>query len=386
MAEINPLNRGNVNSNPSQKSSVSAKQTKESLFTKLDKDKNGMISTRELYEAGYRGSDLTAMQDAIFKAERNVNKWMRIDADRNGLTDNIEQAMWDNHNENGGHLDGDLTAEEFAKKYNLKKSPEYEGMNFEEWCRHWIEDENPMVGIKEGVKKQFGKDLTEEETQLLYDAMKMQANRWLFKENSLYGRLNLDAYTRLATPEQADSCCGGDISKPPMADKNSCALVFPALIKEGDTNSAEQVKNRLAWAAFKALPQEEVDAMPQFLYRKYQEDWHEMRNMTAADFRALLKPENSAAREKFEQTSNMTVRQITDYIDIVEHATGKSFDGNDWSIDTETFHNKIMDELNGTGEDDTLLEGKTRADIPPEKQEWLKYLEEHGMLLEQFKD
>ena len=46
MAEINPLNRGNVNSNPSQKSSVSAKQTKESLFTKLDKDKNGMISTQ----------------------------------------------------------------------------------------------------------------------------------------------------------------------------------------------------------------------------------------------------------------------------------------------------------------------------------------------------
>ena len=35
--------------------------------------------------------------------------------------------------------------------------------------------------------------------------------------------------------------------------------------------------------------------------------------------------------------------------------------------------------------DETLLEGKTRADVPPEKQEWLNYLEQHGLLLEQFK-
>ena len=35
--------------------------------------------------------------------------------------------------------------------------------------------------------------------------------------------------------------------------------------------------------------------------------------------------------------------------------------------------------------DETLLEGKTRADVPPEKQKWLNYLEQHGLLLEQFK-
>ena len=77
--------------------------------------------------------------------------------------------------------------------------------------------------------------------------------------------------------------------------------------------------------------------------------------------------------------------KILDYIDIIERSTGKNFDGNDWSVDTQTFFSKILPELNGTAGDETLLEGKTRADVPPEKQKWLNYLEQHGLLLEQFK-
>ena len=386
MTEINPINSaGQYSDQKTQKPVSKDTHIKESLFTKLDKDKNGVISDKELYDAGYRGRDLTAMSDAIFKAERNVNKWMRIDANRDGSTDNIEDAKWENHNTDGGHLNGDLTTEEFGKKYNIKKNSNYKGNDFEDWCKQWIEDKNPMVGIKEGIKKQFGKDLTEEETQLLYDAMKMQANRWLFKDNALYGRLNLDAYTRLATPEQTESCCGGDVSTPPMAPQNSCALVFGALAKEGDTNSAEDIKNRLAWAAFRALPKEETDSMSPVQYKMYQAEWNAVRDMKASDFRALLKPENKAARENFEKTSNMTVQQIVDYIDIIERSTGKSFDSNDWSVDTQTFFRKILPELNGTDGDDTILKGKTRADVPPEKQEWLNYLEQHNMLLDQFK-
>ena len=73
------------------------------------------------------------------------------------------------------------------------------------------------------------------------------------------------------------------------------------------------------------------------------------------------------------------------YIDIIEKATDKNFDSEDWSVDVATFHNKIMDVINGVEGDETILEGKTRADVLPEKQAWLKYLEEHNMLLDQFK-
>ena len=386
MTEINPINSaGQYSDKKTQKTDSKDTHIKESLFTKLDKDKNGSISREELKAAGYTGKDLVAMEDAIFKAERNVNKWMRIDLDGNGEIDNVEDAKWTNHNTDGGHLNGDLTTGEFGKKYNIKKNSTYKGDDFESWCKTWIEDDNPMVGIRAGAKEFYGRELTEEETQLLYDAMKMQANRWLFKENALYGRLNLDAYTRLATPVQTDSCCGGDLSKPPMAPQNSCALVFGSLEADSDTNSASEMKNRLAWAAFKALPKEETDAMTSAMYRMYQAEWKELRNMKASDFRALLKPENSAARQKFEKNSNMTVQQIVDYIDIVERSTGKNFDSNDWSVDTQTFFRKILPELNGTDGDDTILKGKTRADVPPEKQEWLNYLEQHNMLLDQFK-
>ena len=108
--------------------------------------------------------------------------------------------------------------------------------------------------------------------------------------------------------------------------------------------------------------------------------------MKASDYRNLLKPENEAARKNFEATSNMTVQQIVDYIDIVESSTGKDYDSDDWSIDVNIFYEKIMPKLNGTYGDDVILQYKTRADIPPEKQEWLKYLEEHNLLLDQFKE
>ena len=120
-------------------------------------------------------------------------------------------------------------------------------------------------------------------------------------------------------------------------------------------------------------------------YAAYQQDWQELRNMKAEDFRALLQPENKAKLEKFEENSNMTVKQIVDYIDIDEKTTGKPYDSDDWTISNKDFHDKIMPELNGTAGDDKILEGKTRADIPADKQELLNYLESHGLLLDQFK-
>ena len=398
MTEINPIGNNSSQISKNELKASADKSMKESLFTKLDKNKDGYITDYELAQAGYSGKELYAMSDALFMAQRNVNKWIMLDKDKNGLQSNIEAKMWDIHNTDQNHKIGELTPEQFAKKYNMEFVPNESFGNFEDWCKEWIETDNPMQGIKTIVKNRYGKEMTDEESQLLYDVMKAQANRWLFKTDALYNTLNNSAYTRLVTDEQTVSCCGGDISKPPigeqpklnpdgtLADAESCSLIFSTLTDEGDSNSADEMKNRLAWAAFKTVPDIEAAKMSPEEYKAYQERWEQLRNMKASDFRELLKPENKAELEKFEQTSNMTVKQIVDYIDIVESATGKDFDSDDWSVDSKMFHRNIMEHVNGTSGDETLFNGKTRADIPPERQDWLNYLEEHNLLLDQFKE
>lgn len=397
MTEINPVFGLGSSHRSSKTSSTKSAQTNESLFTKLDKNKDGKISKEELLSAGYSEQKANAILEAIYFANRDTNKWFSYDKSQNGTIDNVEDEMWRVHNTDDNHKIGDLTPEQFAKKYNLSLVADDKGSSFEAWCQDWIENEDPMIGIKAMMQDRYGVELNQDETQLLYDTMKMQANRWLLKEPTLYNRLNNSAYTRLATSDELVSCCGGDISKPPigeqpklkpdgtLADAKSCSFVFSSLKDENSVNTSEEVKNRLAWAAFKTIPETQVAKMSKVEYAQYKADWENVRGMKASDFRDLLKPENKAQLEKFEATSNMTVKQIVDYIDIMEQSTGKSFDSEDWSVDADVFHNKVMQKLNGTDGDDALLNGKTRADVLPDKKEWLDYLESHGMLLEQFK-
>lgn len=397
MTEINPVFGLGSSQRSIKTSSPKSTQINESLFTKLDKNKDGKISKEELLSAGYTEQKANAMLEAIYFANRDTNKWFSYDKSQNGTIDNVEDEMWRVHNTDDNHKIGDLTPEQFAKKYNLSLVADDKGSSFEAWCQDWIENEDPMIGIKAMMQDRYGVELNQDETQLLYDTMKTQANRWLLKEPTLYNRLNNSAYTRLATSDELVSCCGGDISKPPigeqpklkpdgtLADAKSCSFVFSSLKDENSVNTSEEVKNRLAWAAFKTIPETQVAKMSKVEYAQYKADWENVRGMKAFDFRALLKPENKAQLEKFEATSNMTVKQIVDYIDIMEQSTGKSFDSEDWSVDADVFHNKVMQKLNGTDGDDALLNGKTRADVLPDKKEWLDYLESHGMLLEQFK-
>ena len=397
MTEINPVFGLGSSQRSIKTSSPKSTQINESLFTKLDKNKDGKISKEELLSAGYTEQKANAMLEAIYFANRDTNKWFSYDKSQNGTIDNVEDEMWRVHNTDDNHKIGDLTPEQFAKKYNLSLVADDKGSSFEAWCQDWIENEDPMIGIKAMMQDRYGVELNQDETQLLYDTMKTQANRWLLKEPTLYNRLNNSAYTRLATSDELVSCCGGDISKPPigeqpklkpdgtLADAKSCSFVFSSLKDENSVNTSEEVKNRLAWAAFKTIPETQVAKMSKVEYAQYKADWENVRGMKAFDFRALLKPENKAQLEKFEATSNMTVKQIVDYIDIMEQSTGKSFDSEDWSVDADVFHNKVMQKLNGTDGDDALLNGKIRADVLPDKKEWLDYLESHGMLLEQFK-
>ena len=120
-------------------------------------------------------------------------------------------------------------------------------------------------------------------------------------------------------------------------------------------------------------------------YNNYHQQYLQMRNKKASDFRELLKPENTQKRADFEKNSAMTVQQIVDYIDIVEQQIGVgNFDKEDWSVDAEQY-TQITFAINGTTGDETRLEGKTRADIPENRQALLKFLEEKGWLYEQFK-
>lgn len=120
-------------------------------------------------------------------------------------------------------------------------------------------------------------------------------------------------------------------------------------------------------------------------YNNYHQQYQQMRDMKASDFRELLKPENAQKRTDFEKNSAMTVQQIVDYIDIVEQQIGVgNFDKDDWSVDSEQYM-QISFAINGTAGDESRLKGKTRADVPKNRQALLKFLEEKGWLYEQFK-
>lgn len=362
-------------------------EIKESLFNKIDTNKDGKITQKELIEAGYQGKDAELMRDAIFFTERTVNKWFTADKNKNGSWDNIEVDMWDLHNNNPNGEIEDLSPEKFAQKHNIKT----DGNNYsdmQEWIQGWITDSDPMIGIKVRKEEQLGRKLTKDETQMLYDAMKNQMNRWLFKKDALYNNLTSDSYTRLITSDETISCCGGSIDKPPVGPQNpeeGCAFIFCGMNEENSKNSANEIKNRLAWGMFRTLPQEQVQHMSPAAYKHYQNQWQQVRDMKASDFRELAKPENTANRQKFEEASLMSVRQIVEYIDIVESVTGKDFDSDDWSIDIHQFH-EILEKINGTYNEENDLAGKTRKDIPADRQNLLRYLEEHNLLLDQFKE
>ena len=62
----------------------------------------------------------------------------------------------------------------------------------------------------------------------------------------------------------------------------------------------------------------------------------------------------------------------------------KPWDSNGWEV-SEKEWGIISEKINGTYGDETRLEGKTRADIPSNRQALLRFLEEKGWLYEQFK-
>ncbi len=377
-----------------------------SLFQKLDLNKDGYVSEIEYYTI--RNCDIdgdskvsdeevhsSAMRDAEFFAKRNIDKWFTFDVNRDGQVNNAEAAFLELRmgDDSYAGLEGRLSSAELAKKYNTDEKLS-DLVNMDEWMDDWIES------IKQIVEARYGIELSQKDLITIKKYMIQQLNTWLFKtgdedEANLYNQCNVTAYTRLVTPNAQDSCCGGSIDRPPIAtqplrnsdgsiEATSCALLFSEMSDSEDTNAAaSEMKNRLTWAMFPTKTQEEQADMTPEEYAAHQEDWNRMRNMKASDFKELLKPENKAKLEEFESHSLMSVPQIVKYIDIVEEVTGKDWDGDDWKIGIDEWM-IIVQKVNGTDKDDELLKGKTRADIPPNRQALMRFLEEKGWLFKQF--
>ncbi len=383
-----------------------------SIFCMLDQNRDGKISEDEMRTVLQADSnndgivtenEMNCMNQMKFFAKRGVDKWFSLDINRDGHWSNVEEKLGDKRMfgelpTSYTGLDSSMTNEQLAQLYDIKENiDDPDNEQLKNWLNGDIND------LKMLAKEQYGIELTDKQIIILKNEQKKQLNTWLLKmgDNAtgnapLYNSLNLTAYTRLITTEQTVSCCGGDIIPPPAAPKkDGCTEVFSDLEHEGASNSAKEVKNRLAWAMFKTPPKEELvtseDAatvwqnMSDEQYNNYHQQYQQMRDMKASDFRELLKPENTQKRADFEKNSAMTVQQIVDYIDIVEQQIGVgNFDKEDWSVDAEQY-TQITFAINGTTGDETRLEGKTRADIPENRQALLKFLEEKGWLYEQFK-
>ncbi|MBR1775915.1 hypothetical protein IJ750_02425 [bacterium] len=361
-----------------------------------DEDQNGILSKEEIIQLHKR-----ALGSTLDFARRNIDKWFTCDVNRDGVLSNVEHEMTKYRSEDCidiEHMrDGAMSNAELARKYNMTEENNISWtQTLEKHMESW---QNYIV---KSTKNQYGIELSPSEIILIQKEMIKQLNTWLFKigDNAtgnapLYNSLNVTSYTRLLTDEDTVSCCGGDVVPPPMAEnKNACERIFSPIEKEGQYNSSKEMKNRLAWAVFETPPRETLatgeDAitlwqdMSDNEYAQLHQKWIDLRSMTANDFRELLKPENEAKKEEFEEKSYMTVGQIVQYIDIVESVTGKPWDSDDWKINNVDFI-KIRLMVNDTLHDEELLHGKTRADVPENRKALLQFLEEKGWLYEQFK-
>ena len=310
-------------------------------------------------------------------------------------------------------MDSSLSNDELAQKYMMAEKIDNR-FSLEEWIEGWLDY------IKTDVAhNMYGVDLTPNDMAILKAECLKQLNTWLFKTGDnktknapLYNSLNVTAYTRLLTREQAVSCCGGDITPPPMADrKDACSFVFSPLEftleqyeeaeKNGEDldasslkNDAKELKNRLAWAAFPPVPKEKLSDSSQCgtvwmnfsdeEYSKLHEQWEKIRNTSAQELREMLNPLNYFKRMAFEANTIMSVAQMVQFIDIAESVTGHSWDDDDWEVTAEQFY-QISECVNGTAGDSTRLNGNTRDDIPENRQKLLQFIEEKGWLDDQFK-
>ena len=115
------------------------------------------------------------------------------------------------------------------------------------------------------------------------------------------------------------------------------------------------------------------------LFFQYNNSSQELERKSQATYYAISEIEK-IKNSNFEEYLGMGNANI----DIVEEVTGKNWDSNDWEIGIDEWMS-ITEKVNGTDKDKELLQGKTRADVPPNRQALMRFLEEKGWLFEQFR-
>ena len=299
----------------------------------MDKNQDGVVTEKERSQA--------CMNQMKIFARRGIDKWFKVDKNRDGFGSNVEWKSWETYNNNGKTLEGAMSNDELAKKYNLKE----EIIND---IQGWLDGE--IEELKQDAKNLYGVELSKKQIIELKKEQIKQLNTWLFKEgdnedSSFYQQLNLDAYTRLMSTVDGEACCGGDICE--------LAGFSPSDLEKNGKYTAKDMKSRLAWAE-----------------NSYKVD----------DNGKTIYDVNGATIS----TKMMTKKQVEMYKQIVESTTGESWDSDNWEVSQEQW-SEICEKINGTYGDDTRLNGKTRADIPENRQALLRFLEEKGWLYEQFK-
>ena len=304
-----------------------------SLSCALDLDNNGTVSKEE--------RDNACMEQMKFFARREIDKWFKVDKNRDGFGSNVEWQSWSTYNKNGKTLEGSMSNEALSKKYNMKEE-------ILEDMQGWLD--NSIEGLKSDAKEMYGVELSPKQIIELKKEQMKQLNTWLMKEgdneeSSFYQQLNLDAYTRLMSTVDNEACCDGDICE--------FSNFSPSNLDRNGKYTADEMKARLAWAENSYL----VDDNGKTVY-----------------------DENGQTIP----AKMMTPEQVEMYKEIVESVTGKPWDSDGWEVTAEQW-NTICEKVNGTEGDEERLNGKTRADIPENRQALLRFLEEKGWLYEQFK-
>lgn len=328
------------------------KGANKSIFASLDINQDGYITEQEYQRScamdvnndgtvSKEERDNACMEQMKFFARREIDKWFKVDKNRDGFSSNVEWQSWLIYTKNGKTLEGAMSNEELSKKYNMNEKIIKDMQS----CL-----DSGIESLKSDAKRMYGVELSQKQIIEIKKEQMKQLNTWLLKEgdnedSSFYQQLNIDAYTRLMSTIDNEACCGGDICE--------FSNFSPSNLDRNGKYTADEMKARLAWAENSYL----VDENGKTVY-------DENGNTIPAKM--------------------MTPEQVEKYKEIVESVTEKPWDSDGWEVSIEQW-GEICEKINGTYGDETRLEGKTRADIPSNRQALLRFLEEKGWLYEQFK-
>lgn len=107
---------------------------------------NGILTDKERNDS--------CMEEMKYFARRGIDKWFKIDKDRDGFATNVEMESWSTYCKNGKTLEGSMSNKQIANKYNMQEKIV---SDMQSWLDSEIED------IKNDARTHFGVELTQKQ-------------------------------------------------------------------------------------------------------------------------------------------------------------------------------------------------------------------------------